>query len=245
MMVKAKQSAISWCGPTWNPWRGCEKLSKGCEKCYMFREQKRYGLDPTEIIRTTKFNEPLKWHDPELIFSCSWADFFHPAADPWRDEAWDIIRKTPHHYYLLLTKRSWLIRNELPLDWGDGWPHVGLGVTIEDASYMARLQHLIEIPAQMRWVSAEPLLGPLPNLHQWAGKFDWCIVGGESDYDPRFMDRDWAYDIIKQGQEHNFAVFMKQLGGTPNAKGDNPDEWPPPLKVQQFPPQIVRANYGS
>ena len=101
-------SKIGWCTATWNPWMGCTKTSAGCQNCYMFREQIRYGHNPTVIRRSkTTFNDPLKWKKPERIFVCSWSDFFHPHVPAtWRDDAWDIMREADQHTYMLLTKRS-------------------------------------------------------------------------------------------------------------------------------------------
>jgi hypothetical protein len=127
----------------------------------MFRDQRRYGRDPEVVVRAAPatFNAPLKWDSPELIFTCSWSDWFHVAADPWRDEAWDIIRRTPQHTYMVLTKRPGRIHRCLPDDWGDGYPNVWLGVSIEDAAVTYRANQLRRIPAALRFISAEPLLG--------------------------------------------------------------------------------------
>ncbi len=94
----SETTGIQWTEATWNPWRGCHKVSAGCKHCYMFREQIRYGSDPNQVLRSkTTFYDPLKWQEPKRIFTCSWSDWFIEEADPWRAEAWDIIRKTPQH----------------------------------------------------------------------------------------------------------------------------------------------------
>ena len=116
-----RQHAISWTEATWNPWMGCTKVSEGCDNCYMFREQRQYGNDPEVVRRSkTKFRFPLTLKEPSLIFTCSWSDWFHVDADPWRDEAWEIVRATPQHTYQILTKRPGRILRHLPADWGDG-----------------------------------------------------------------------------------------------------------------------------
>lgn len=138
-----KHTGIAWAECTWNPWRGCTKISAGCDHCYMYRDQARYGQDPRVVTRSkTTFRDPFRWKTPKRIFTCSWSDFFHGSADPWRDQAWDIIRQTPHHTYLILTKRPGRIPRHLPSDWGDGWPHVWLGVSVESQTETFRLQHL-------------------------------------------------------------------------------------------------------
>lgn len=158
----AKTTAISWTEATWNPWYGCTKVSPGCANCYMFRDMARYDKDPSATVRSaTRFDQPLKWREPRLIFTCSWSDWFHERADEWRAEAWDVIRRTPWHTYQILTKRPERIRRSLPDDWGDGWPNVWLGTSIESQRFDWRAAALCEVPAAIRFVSAEPLLGPL------------------------------------------------------------------------------------
>lgn len=113
--VMGKTSTIEWTGGTWNPWTGCSKVSPGCKNCYMFRILRRRGRDPEIVIRSkSTFNDPLRWKEPMMVFTCSMSDFFHETADPWRDEAWDIIRRTPQHTYQILTKRPERILECLP-----------------------------------------------------------------------------------------------------------------------------------
>jgi protein gp37 len=153
-------------GASWNPWYGCTKVSPGCAACYMFREMRQYGRDPEVVTRSkTKFADPLKWKEPRTIFTCSWSDWFHPAADAWRAEAWDIIRRTPQHTYQILTKRPERIIEQLPIDWHGGYPNVWLGVSVESQRYDFRAALLCTIPARVRFVSAEPLLDRLSLAH--------------------------------------------------------------------------------
>jgi protein gp37 len=159
-----ERSAIEWTDATWNPWRGCTQVSPGCAHCYMFRDQRRYGRDPEVVVRAAPatFDAPLRWKEPRRVFTCSWSDWFHEAADDWRDEAWDIIRRTPHLTYQILTKRPEMIAGRLPRDWGrEGYPNVWLGVSVESQRQDWRAAWLCQFPAAVRFVSAEPLLGPL------------------------------------------------------------------------------------
>lgn len=233
-------TAIEWTDATWNPWRGCDKVSPGCAHCYMFTEQRRYGRDPGTVVRCSDatFYAPLRkrsWRElPEggLVFTCSWSDWFHEDADPWRDEAWDVIRQRPDLTFQVLTKRADRIADHLPDDWGEGWPNVWLGVTIENRRFVHRADQLRGIPAAVRFVSAEPLLGPLvttdrnfddPRAPQGHGLIlsgiDWLICGGESGPRCRPFDLDWARDLRDACRFTGTAFFLKQLGGHPDKRG--------------------------
>ncbi|MDP1891488.1 MAG: DUF5131 family protein, partial [Gemmatimonadaceae bacterium] len=145
-----KETGIAWTQHTWNPWQGCTKVSPGCAHCYMFRDKKRYGNDPEVVIRSkpATFNKPLSWREPARVFTCSWSDWFHEAADGWRDEAWDIVRRTPHLTYQILTKRPERILAHLPWGaYGDPWPNVWLGVSLENQRWVERADLLATIPA--------------------------------------------------------------------------------------------------
>jgi len=214
----AKKSLIEWTEATWNPWHGCRKVSAGCKHCYMYRVKQRFGKDPRVVTRSrTTFNDPLHWSEPRLIFTCSWSDWFIEDADPWRDEAWDIIRRTPHHTYQILTKRPERIAECLPPDWGAGWPNVWLGVSIETQNYIFRKDILLSIPSSVCFISAEPLLGPI-DLGSLKG-IHWVITGGESGPDARPMNPDWARSIRKQCVYAYVAYFHKQNGGNKMVDG--------------------------
>lgn len=213
-----KTSAIEWTEATWNPWHGCIKVSQGCKNCYMYRDKRRYGQKPMLVVRSkTTFTNPLRWIEPSLIFTCSWSDWFIEEADEWRDEAWDVIRHTPQHTYQILTKRPERILNSLPSDWGDGWRNVWLGVSIESQKYISRMNLLTEIPAHVRFISAEPLLGPL-SLSLVVG-IDWVITGGESGPGARPMELEWVRSIREQCLRSGVAFFHKQNGGTKKIAG--------------------------
>ncbi len=201
-----KSSKIEWCDATWNPWQGCIKVSTGCKFCYMYREKRMYGQDPAMVVRSklATFNAPLKWQEPKRIFVCSWSDFFIEQADAWRAEAWEIMRRTPQHTYLIPTKRAerhrdcvpWGLTEEFPF-----LPNVWLGLSVStqeelDAACSGFFDHLVA--ASVRFLSIEPLLGPFPNLDDWfhsidlgdeehsiwSPTVDWVIVGGESGGSP-------------------------------------------------------------
>lgn len=240
-------SKIEWTDDTWNPWRGCTKVSPGCDHCYMFSEQRRYGKDPEVVTRCSPqtFNSPLRWHkklaegERRLVFTCSWSDFFHKDADEWRDEAWDIIRRTPQLTYQILTKRPALIASRLPEDWGAGYPNVWLVTSAENQEQAdRRIPVLLEVPAVVHGVSAEPMLEPI-DFARWmpthatdehgecphwcpacgptepVPRLDWIIVGGESGAGARPFDLGWARQTIQQCREAGVACFVKQLGAWP------------------------------
>ncbi len=214
----SETTAIAWTEKTWNPWHGCTKVSPGCAHCYMFRDKTRYGQDPSVVVRSkSTFNAPLRWKEPALVFTCSWSDWFHEDADAWRDEAWAIIRQTPHLTYQVLTKRPERIREHLPSDWGKGYANVWLGVSVENQRWVERAEMLAQIPARVKFVSAEPLLGPV-DLATALIHLDWVIVGGESGPEQRPMDLEWARALRDQCESFGAAFFLKQLGGHPDAR---------------------------
>lgn len=226
------KSAIEWTDATWNPWHGCHKISPGCKFCYMFREKKQYGQDPNLVVRSkTKFGDPLKWKEPRLIFTCSWSDWFIEEADAWRDEAWDIIRRTPQHTYQILTKRIERAAGRIPLP---PLPNVWLGVSVEDRRRAdERIPLLLQTPAAVRFLSVEPLLEPVDLLNLQGGLsaltgwrqtadacsipkelrgIDWVIVGGESGSGARPMHPGWARSIRDQCAAVGVPFFFKQNG---------------------------------
>lgn len=251
----AATSAIEWTDATWNPWMGCERVSPGCAHCYMYREQRQYGHDPEALRRSkTKFFEPLRWTEARLVFTCSWSDWFHPAADAWREEAWDVVRQTPHLTYQILTKRPELIAERLPGDWDDGWEHVWLGVSIENSRFTWRADALRDVPAAVRFVSAEPLLG---SLFETGGRrapldldsIDWLIVGGESGPGSRRLDLAWAHELAVACDDASTAFFMKQLGsvlarglGSRDRKGGDMSVFPSELRRREMPRALNQAS---
>lgn len=210
----ADNTGIQWTDSTWNPWQGCFRVSPGCDNCYMYRDMKRYNKIPNHVVRSkTTFGAPLKWKEGRKVFVCSWSDFFIKQADPWRDEAWDIIRRTPQHTYQILTKRPERIADHLPADWGKGYPNAWLGVSTENQEQAdKRIPLLIDIPAVVHFLSVEPMLGPV-DLWRWEYLIDWIVVGGESGPNARTMRKEWALDIGQFCRDTNAAFFFKQWGG--------------------------------
>lgn len=228
------KTGIAWTDATWNPWMGCTRVSPGCANCYMFREQERYGWDPSWLRRSkTTFRAPLGWAEPRRVFTCSWSDFFHEGADAWRPEAWEIIRTTPHLTYQVLTKRPQQVLERLPPDWGEGYPNVWLGVSVENQRWAERADQLAQIPAVVRFVSAEPLLGQVDFVGATLRQLDWMIVGGETGGDDRrAMGITWVESLLRQCRAYGVAFFFKQRSGP---KPGLTDGVPADLLVREFP----------
>ena len=218
----AQTTSISWAGGTWNPWMGCRPVDDSCTNCYMYAWSYHTGNDPTKVRRSkTTFADPLqKWDKPARIFTCSLSDFFIAEADAWRPEAWDIIRATPHLTYMILTKRPSRIRRCLPPDWGEGWPHVWLGVSGGDPAWLQRrLPLLRRIPAVVRFLSIEPLLAPIETLA--LSGIHWVIVGGESGPKHRPMPHRWVWPLRDACAATDVAFFFKQSSAFREGQGDS------------------------
>jgi len=220
-------------GESWGPWHGCSgwPRSPGCANCYAVVRQmpryKRYRGHETEVkvgIRQT-FNKPLYWtqENPKMIFVTPWSDFFSDdaEADKWRPLAWKIMHQTWWHTYRIRTKYAEHIEDSLPDDWGTtGYENVWLGVSVENQDYTWRIDYLRNIPAKLKWVSAEPLLGPLDlTSYLKSVPLGWVITGGESGdskHPPR-LDEDldkWFLDLAQQCRTVGVPFMVKQRGGT-------------------------------
>ena len=211
-------------GGSWNPWMGCHKISPACAHCYMFREMRHYGRDPETVVRTRPqtFNAPLKWVEPQGVFTCSWSDFLIKEADAWRNDAVEIIAKTPHTY-MILTKRiermtaSYSDTDECASVLGLGLeaatnPRVWFGVSVENPRFYSRIEHLQRVKcAGVRFLSIEPLLGRMEGL-PLAG-IGWVIVGGESGPGFRPLNLDWAREIRDRCVDLGIPFFFKQKSG--------------------------------
>ena len=227
----AKNTKIEWTDHTFNPWIGCSKVSPGCENCYAEGESKRRGWalwgkgQPRQKTKT--WHAPEKWNREAMesgkrrrVFCASLADVFDDEIDPqWRDELWELIRKTPFLDWLLLTKRPKNIRKMLPDDWGNGWPNACLMTSVEDQLRTNRIPELLKVPAAYYGLSMEPLLGPVIIKPEWLQKLNWIIVGGESGRNARPMHPEWVRLIRQQCKGAEVQFFFKQWGcWSPEAK---------------------------
>lgn len=170
---------------------------------------------------------PVRWKEPQVIFVDSMSDFFHKTADPWRQDAWDVIRATPQHLYLILTKRSNRIIGNLPKDWGSGWENVKIGISAENQRWLeSRARDLEKVTAFHKFfISVEPMLADMHLEDVLAGNhYDWVILGGESgnsphsDPDPakkwryRPCSVTWLTKAVLQCKQAGVPVFVKQMG---------------------------------
>lgn len=242
-----ENSKIEWTKHSFNPWIGCQHVSDGCNKCYAeadrdHRFHKVQWGPHGQRKRTTEdyWRQPLRWNKNadtfeaahgcrQRVFCASLADVFdNKVPSQWRHDLWDRIRETPRLDWMLLTKRPQNIRRMLPPDWGDGWPHVWLGVTTENQrEYDRRWPLLARIPALLRFISYEPALTPLQITASAGLVPDWVICGGESGSSPRLMEEAWARSICDFCAKHSIAFFMKQMTGKKPI--------PPDLLVRQYP----------
>jgi protein gp37 len=214
----ATSSHIEWTEATWNPVTGCDKVSPGCAHCYAERMalrlkamgQKNYANGFELTLQESMLDLPLRWRRPKRIFVNSMSDMFHEAVPrSFIRQAFEIMRRADWHQFQILTKRS---ERLLELDTDLNWPaHVWMGVSVENARWLHRIDDLRQTHAAVKFLSLEPLLGPLGALDLRG--IDWVIVGGESGPGARPMETAWVLDIRDQCQEAGIAFFFKQWGG--------------------------------
>lgn len=220
----AVNSHIEWTEATWNPVTGCTKVSPGCKHCYAERiakrlqgmEQPRYRNGFTVTLQPDILDLPLRWKQPRVIFVNSMSDLFHEDVPfEFIERVFETMRSASHHVFQVLTKRAdRLLELDACLS---PWPrNVWMGVSVEHEDYTWRIDWLRHTGARTKFVSFEPLLGPLPALD--LDGIDWVIVGGESGPGARPMDKRWVVDIRRQCEEQNRKFFFKQWGGVNKKK---------------------------
>lgn len=258
----AEKTAIAWTDRTYNPWMGCAKVSEGCRNCYALTLTKNrmgievFGASPRQVTKAPwknvrAWNRESPAHvgvlgpgKPDLVFTASLCDVFedHPTANETRPAVWDLIRECQDLHFQILTKRPERIVDNLPGDWGAGWPNVWLGTSIESMKVAHRADTLRTIPAVVRFISYEPALGPLDELD--LSGIDWLIYGGESGpgyrsegtaADPKC----WARAIMARCREFGTAFFHKQSAAHRTEMGIELDgkivrEFPVPRVVEAF-----------
>lgn len=212
------QSSIEWTEMTWNPTTGCTKVSQGCKFCYaeiMSKRLQAMGVEKYKDnfeVRThpDALKVPYTWKKSKIVFVNSMSDLFHEEVPlSFITRVFNVMRDNPQHVFQVLTKRA---ERLLELDSKLKWSHnIWMGVSVEDQKVEDRIELLRKTNARVKFLSLEPLLGPLPNLN--LEKIDWVIVGGESGHNPRPMKVDWVLDIQEQCEKNEVAFFFKQWGG--------------------------------
>ena len=225
----SSNSAIEWTDATWNPVTGCTKITRGCDRCYAERFAERFrgtvgppyemGFDLT--LRPERMQQPLSWRKPKMIFVNSMSDLFHKNVPfDYIDQVFTTMEDADWHIYQVLTKRSSKMKAYLKRRYeaSNAPVHIWCGVSIEDKDSSARLRHLKEAPVTMRFLSIEPLLGPISQMDLEG--ISWVIVGGESGPGARPMSPEWVAQILNQCKAAGVPFFFKQWGGrTPKANG--------------------------
>jgi protein gp37 len=218
----ADKSSIEWTDATWNPVTGCTKISAGCDNCYAERFSERFrgvaghpfehGFDLT--LKPERLQQPLQWRRSRMVFVNSMSDLFHKEVPKeFISRVFDTMEKAHWHTFQVLTKRSSLMRDFLKKRYGDerGPAHIWCGVSVEDGKRKSRVKHLQQTPAGVRFLSIEPLIGPVAELN--LDGIDWVIVGGESGPKARPMEEAWVRSIRDQCNAEGVAFFFKQWGG--------------------------------
>jgi protein gp37 len=243
-------SAIEWTDSTWNPVTGCSKVSPGCAHCYAetlaltrLAERSGYpGLPWTPanaarnvILHPDRLPLPTRWRQPRRVFVNSMSDLFHELVpDPYIRQVFDVMAQCPQHQFQVLSKRPDRM-HALHRLWTEPHgilPNVWLGTSIENDRWVGRADELRTTPAAVRFISAEPLLGPLPSLDLTG--IDWLIVGGESGIGHRPMEANWVRDLRDRAEDAGVAFFFKQWGGRRAKAGGREldgrawDEYPDP-----------------
>ncbi|HUY39616.1 MAG TPA: phage Gp37/Gp68 family protein [Candidatus Binataceae bacterium] len=214
----AQGSGIEWTESTWNPVTGCTKLSPGCKFCYaerMARRLQAMGQDNYRngfslTLQPHMLEAPLRWKKPQTIFVNSMSDLFHSDVPiDYILRVFAVMRRAHWHRFQILTKRSdRLVELDSQLDWA---PNIWMGVSVESNEYRERIDDLRKSRARLKFLSLEPLLGPLRKLDLL--RIDWVIVGGESGLTPRALDPAWVIDLRDQCRDANVPFFFKQWGG--------------------------------
>lgn len=217
------ESRIEWTDSTWNPLTGCTKISEGCANCYAERMANRlkamgaknYDKGFALQIHEDVFDLPLSWKKPQRIFLCSMSDLFHASVpDDVIFRLFDVMNRADWHTFQILTKRSERLMNLSPqLPWTD---NIWAGVSVENENYTFRIDHLRSTDAKIKFLSCEPLIGPIPNIN--LENIDWVIVGGESGPRARPIEKAWVDEIKEIAVKYGVPFYFKQWGGTNKKK---------------------------
>lgn len=204
----------------WNPWRGCRRYSEGCKFCYIHKGDEKRGVDTENIVRTKQLDAPLaldksgnyKMKPGQTVYLCFSTDFLLEDADPWREECWAIMRRRADLNFLFLTKRIERMMQCVPADWGEGYPNVTVGCTVENQKRAdERLSLFRELPVQHKNIICQPLLEEV-NIEPYLSGIELVVVGGESDRNARPLDYDWVLCLREQCVRQGVHFEFRQCG---------------------------------
>lgn len=266
----ADKTAIQWCDTTWNPVTGCTRVSEGCRNCYIERTPafrmagRKFVNGKTGVkLHRDRLDTPYHWKNPRMVFVNSLSDLFHEdIPDDFIEEVFTVMWGNDHHVFQILTKRPERMRDFVTghiKRWGGpekvsgDISHIWLGVSVEDQKTAdERIPILLQTPAAIRWISAEPLLEEV-GIADYP-ELDWVVVGGESGPKARPCDLGWIRRLVYECGQSMTACFVKQLGADPvhwvtkspaerrledyrirDKKGGDPQEWPEDLRVREYP----------
>ena len=206
---------------SWNLWHGCHKISPGCQHCYVYRSDNRYGKDSSHVEKTSSFDLPLRkkrngeYFIPSgsMVYTCFTSDFFVEEADAWRKEAWAMMRERKDVDFFFITKRIHRFLDCIPDDWGDGYDNVRIGCTVENQKMAEfRMPIFKELPIKVKTLACEPLLEEI-DLRPWLGPWlHLLIAGGESGQNVRPCHYDWILSLRQQCMDAGVAFTFKQTG---------------------------------
>lgn len=214
------QSSIEWTEMTWNPVTGCDKVSAGCKFCYaevMARRLKAMGLEKyangfSLALHEEDLQLPYTWRQPKIVFVNSMSDLFHKDIPvEFVQKVFRVMKENPQHVFQVLTKRADVLLYYDKEGWLEWTHNIWMGVSVENSTFVKRIDLLRQTGARIKFLSCEPLIGPLPHMNLQG--IDWVIVGGESGRTPRPMKKEWVKDIKTQCKQSNVAFFFKQWGG--------------------------------
>ena len=260
---------------TWNLWHGCRKVSAGCANCYMFRRDEEYGKDPTNVHKTASFSLPVRKYRSgphkglyripagSTIYTCFTSDFFIDAADEWRPEAWDMMRRRKDCTFFMITKRPERILQSLPEDWGSGWDHVHISCTCENQYWTdRRLPVFLKLPIPHKSITHEPMLEPV-DIRKYLEEYgnarnpdgsrvlESVSCGGESGPKARVCDYGWVVGTHVQCVEYGVPFHFHQTGAklrkmVPDGQGGlTPKIFEIPREYQHKQAQKAGLDYGG
>lgn len=265
--MATQRSAIEWTNSTWSPVTGCDQVSPGCARCYAKTFTERFPAHFPDGFRVTlrpdRLEIPLRWKRGRRIFVNSMSDLFHPSVpDSFIEQVFSVMSEAKQHQFQVLTKRAarmakWT-RSYYDCDHGgslsmrcgycEPWPNVWLGVSVENRRFVDRIYQLRETSAAVRFVSFEPLLGPVTIRTHRVNRLklnlrgiDWAIIGGESGAGARPMELEWVEDLVASCRAQGVRVFVKQLGTAlarqlgHRGKGGKLEQLPEHLRIREYP----------